>query len=296
MGKTFSPLIFFSSHCHLTKTDPSFPAVLRLTVSVKHRPDLIQRLVSQTIYPPKLRIRDPEGTGSVQRQPALENFSLGRNSRNLDLIVTFPFFLPLDLKIQKPVIFFLALPDIHIFQGSVFYIAQIYRAEDPRIGKMGAPVPAEHIVGFAQVHKSFVSILISDIFILFVGLGNELQRRAEDHLEHIILFQILFYLIVPGSVHVFCMSQIGSVKPDIRHSIQSFKGKEHPGICFWIFCRKSALILIICLHKRADLIFIILPVGIRDLSVSQKICIYRSPDSGFPPVFLSCPAHTPIIF
>ena len=95
---------------------------------------------------------------------------------------------------------------------------------------MGPPVPAEHIVGFPQVHKSFISIVISNIFILFVGPGNELQRRPEDHLQHIILFQVLFYLIVPGSVHVFCMSQIGTVKPDICHGIQSFKGKEHPGI------------------------------------------------------------------
>ena len=55
---------------------------------------------------------------------------------------------------------------------------------------MGPPVPAEHIVGFPQMHKSFISIVISNIFILFVGPGNELQRRPEDHLKHIILFQV----------------------------------------------------------------------------------------------------------
>src|SRR5699024_8861627 len=124
----------------------------------------------------------------------------------------------------------LALPDLHIFLGSIFYTAQIYRAEGPCSGKVGPPVPAEDIVGCPPVRKSLIGIVNSNICMLVVRPDKELQRRPDDHLQHTMLAQVLSYRRGPGSVHVFCTSQIGTVKPDIRHGTQSFKGKEHPGI------------------------------------------------------------------
>ena len=188
------------------------------------------------------------------------------------------------------------LPDVNAVNPSLLDPQNINFPEYSCVGKMCSPVPAEHIVGFSQMHKSFICIFVPDISILFIGPGNKLQRRMEYYSQNILFFpQKICDLVFPCPVHVAGFSQEAAVQIYGSQCIQTLKpqnlfpvGKEFP------LRRKSAFIFIIFVHKGAGCVFIIFPEGILYLAVSEQVCVNSPWNLCVMPFFFSYPAHSPL--
>ena len=189
---------------------------------------------------------------------------------------------------------FVFLTDIHAVYSAFGHRQQIYRTKDSRIRQMSPPVPSEHAVCFADMHKAIHRIFTSVCRLFFVSFFNILQRRMEIHTQDIFsCFHLSCYIKLPGSVHVICITDFFFIQIDITDRIQTFKAKplSLAFLCFGSL--KHGLILIIFFHQIQCSVFIVLPERIFHLSVSQQICIHSSRNLRRIPLCIACSMHLP---
>ena len=121
---------------------------------------------------------------------------------------------------------FVFLTDIHAVYSAFGHRQQIYRTKDSRIRQMSTPVPSEHAVCFADMHKAIHRIFTSVCRLFFVSFFNILQRRMEIHTQNIFsCFHLSCYIKLPGSVHVICITDFFFIQIYITDRIQTFKAK-----------------------------------------------------------------------
>ena len=75
-------------------------------------------------------------------------------------------------------------------------------ARNTGIREMCAPVPAEHIVCFTQMHETFESIVIAQGTAFFEGFTNPFVGRMQDNLQFVVLImQDFLHIIFPYTMH-----------------------------------------------------------------------------------------------
>ena len=311
MGEGRSPLILLNMHGHGAKADPALPYIRRLPVQVQLHPHPVKGLVSHPVGPPQLRmlygdlfrgIRNENLSaiggchGDVIGHRNIPGFFLCGGCGNLRPEIFRR--IPGHFQMQIHLILLMLLVNPHTVQPPRLYCQQRYRPVDTRIRQVRAPVPAEHTVGLPDMHKTVHGVLAAAGRAFIEFLADISQGRMEVNPQGILPFlNRLRHIILPDPVHVFCGTHQLFIYKNIRDGIQPHELQPDPLAGFRALPGENRLILIVLLHQKQRLVFIVLPVGILHFSISQKIRIDGSRHlrlqpvpSGFShfPVFLQC--------
>ena len=189
---------------------------------------------------------------------------------------------------------FVFLTDIYTVDSAFGHRQQIHRAEDSCIRQMRPPVPSEHTVCFADMHKAIHRIFTSVCRLFFVSFFNIFQRRMEIHTQDIFsCFHLSCHIELPGSVHVIGVADLFFVQVNIADRVQSFKTKPLFFTCLCFDSLEYGLVLVIFFHQIQSLVFIVFPERIFHLSVSQQIRIDSSRNLRRIPLRIARSMHLP---
>ena len=188
------------------------------------------------------------------------------------------------------------LRNVYAVQPGRVECHQLHLTPDTRIGKAGAPVPAEHTMGLAQIGKTSHGIGAAFQRPFFIGFPYEAGGGMKHHLQ-LILFssQQVFYGIFPNPVHVLHMSQQGSIQVYISDRINSVKMKQDffplPDILRHI---KTGDIGKIIFHDFQRLQFVVPVIRILHFVVVQQILVNASRHGGGHKFLRIVDAHLPV--
>ena len=170
------------------------------------------------------------------------------------------------------------LGDIDAVHARLFDAEELDRPPEPRVGQAGAPVPAEHAVGLAQVGKAHHRFLRTVGNVVLVFLFDKAGGRVQQHAQLVALFlQQILDLEFKRAVHILGVAELLAVQENVRHGIDALKAQQHRvALEQRLVRRKLCFVFIVVIHPLQRLGEIVAPEGIVHLSVLHQIMVDRA--------------------
>ena len=159
---------------------------------------------------------------------------------------------------------------------------ELNASPDARVRQTGAPVPAEHAVGLAQVGEAHHGVGGAVRSGLGIGLFNKAGGGIK--FDGNVIFSDLqhgFYVKFIGSVHIFGRSNHRAVDGDGGQGVQPVAAQQHR-VALQQVCRNGEIPAVdeVIVHDLQRFVFIVPVERILDLTGGEQVVINRAGDGG----------------
>ena len=189
------------------------------------------------------------------------------------------------------------LSDIYAVNTSFINTKQGNRAENTCIRQVCPPIPAEHVMRFSQMHKSFVCIFVPHCLEHLKRFRYPFVGRMEIYLQFIVfILQVFFHIEFPYAVRIERFPQFPAIEHNVRNCIQAVKTQEHTVFCqHFLRAVEMAYILVIFLHQLYCLVLVILPERVIHPFIAQHIGVNSARNNRIIPLRPANLAHLPVL-